>query len=120
MFDLGSKIQVEAYKLNVVLVGYGMFVPYLLLVFHTFLKSAQQLDLERLTSYLKAAQASITDLQDEVEGRLSRAVTMLSNSRDDMGAQLARVSTQLTTLELGAAAKTGGREIARSGGEENR
>jgi len=113
VFDLCSQIQVEAYKLNVVLVGYGMFIPYLLLVFHTFLKSAQQIDLERLTSYLNAAQASITDLQDEVEGRFSRAVTMLSNSRDDMGAQLARVNAQLTSLELGAAAPTG-MEIARS------
>ncbi|HIC68119.1 MAG TPA: hypothetical protein EYO90_01160 [Candidatus Latescibacteria bacterium] len=57
VFDLCAKILVEAYTLNVVLVGYGMFVSYLLLVFRTFLKSAQQIDLERLTSYLNAAQA---------------------------------------------------------------
>ena len=41
VFDLGSKIQLEACKLNVVLVGYGVFVPYLLLGFHTFLKKRE-------------------------------------------------------------------------------
>ncbi len=101
IFDLCSGVQVESLQLNVVLVSYSMFVPYLLLAFQTILKSSHDIDLQKLVAYLDTAQGTIRSLQEELEGRLSRAITMLGNSRDEMRAQLSKINTALTTIQLG-------------------
>jgi len=101
VYDLCTGIQSETFQLNVVLVSYSMFVPYLLLVFQTALKNSQSIDLQKLDAYLQTAQKSITKLQDELDGRFSRAITMMNNSRDDMRAILGKLSGSLTGLQIG-------------------
>ena len=103
-YDLCAGIQADVFQENVVLVGYSMFVPYLLLVFQTVLKTSQNVDLEKLSAYLQVAQDSVRALQEELEGRFSRALTMLGNSRNDMSVHLGKVSSGLTSLQLGAEA----------------
>jgi DNA recombination protein RmuC len=90
--------------MNVVLLSYSMFVPYLLLTVETVLKSSRDVDLQQLMAYLDAAQQTVGALQAEMEGRLSKAITMLSNSRDEMRTMLGRISTGLTALQLGTGA----------------
>jgi DNA recombination protein RmuC len=102
IYDLCSGIQIDAFRLNVVLVSYSMFVPYLLLVFQTILKTAQNIDLQKLDMYLQNAQDGIEALQKELEGRFSRAITMLNNSRNDMSVHLSKISSGLTSLQIGA------------------
>jgi DNA recombination protein RmuC len=65
------------------------------------LKTSRDIDLQKLMAYLDAAQQTVGALQTEMEGRLSKAITMLSNSRDEMRAMLARISTGLAALQLG-------------------
>src|SRR5574341_4029 len=100
IYDLCSGIQADVFQLNVVLVSYSMFVTYLLLVFQTILKTSQNIDLQKLDPYLQSADDSIKALQQELEGRFSRAITMLSNSRDDMGIQLSKLRSGLTSLKI--------------------
>jgi len=38
----------------------------------------------------------------EVDGRLARAITMLSNSRADMGQHLGRITSRLAAVQLHA------------------
>jgi len=95
---------------GVIVLGHSMFIPYLLLVFQTALKTSQTVDLERLGVYLKTAQDSIRGLQEELEGRLSKAITMLDNSRSDMRALLGKVNTGLTGLQASASAPPCGKE----------
>ena len=102
IFDLCTGVQVEVLQMNIVLISYSLFVPYLLLVFQMILKSSQNIDLQRLNSYLESGQANIGELQSELEGRFSRAITMLSNSRDDMRVLLSKVSSGLTSLQIGS------------------
>jgi DNA recombination protein RmuC len=102
VYDLCSGIQSETFQLNVVLVSYSMFVPYLLLVFQTTLKNSQSVDLQKLDAYLNTAQESIKNLQEELDGRLSRAITMMNNSRDDMRAVLGKLNGSLTGLQIGS------------------
>jgi len=87
--------------MNVVLVSYSMFLPYLLLVFQTVLKTSQNIDLEKLDAYLQMAQENVGKLQEELEGRFSRAIAMLNNSRTDMSTFLSKVSSGLTSLQGG-------------------
>jgi DNA recombination protein RmuC len=98
---------------NVVLLSYSMFVPYLLLTIETVLKSCQDIDLHKLASYLDAAKQSLDALQAELEGRLSRGITMLGNSRDEMRVMLGRLGTGLTALQISTQA-TGSPEIAQT------
>ena len=100
VFDLTYSIQPEAFRLNVVLVSYSMFVPYLLLVFQTMLRTSQSVDLQKVEAYLQTVQESTQAIQEELDGRFSRAITMLSNSRDDMRAIISKAGSSLTALQL--------------------
>jgi DNA recombination protein RmuC len=104
IYDLCSGIQTEVFQSSVVLVSYSMFVPYLLLVFQTILKTGQSLDLQKLDAYLQTAQSSIKELQEELDGRFSRAITMLNNSRDVMRAHMSKASSSLTSVQISTAA----------------
>ena len=106
VFDLCSGIQSEVFQLNVVLVSYSMFVPYLLLVFQTILRNSQSIDLQKLDLYLQTTQESMKALQDEIEGRFSRAITMMSNSRDEMRAHISKVNGSLTGLQISTSANS--------------
>jgi DNA recombination protein RmuC len=102
VFDLCTGVQADTLQLNVVLVSYSMFVPYLLLAFQTILKTSRDVDLHKLSSYVETAQQTISDLQEEIEGRLSKAITMLGNSRDGMRVQVSKINTALAAIQLGA------------------
>jgi DNA recombination protein RmuC len=102
VYDACCGIQADVFQMNVVLVSYSMFVPYLLLVFQMVLKTSQNIDLEKLADYTKIAQENINKLQEELEGRFSKAITMLNNSRGDMSTYLSKVSSSLTSLQSGA------------------
>ena len=100
VYELSSGILVDVFRMNVVLISYSMFLPYLLLVFHTILKTSQNISLDKLNAYLETVQSSIKALQDELDGRFSRAITMLDNSRRDMNAHLSKVTSGLAGLRL--------------------
>ncbi len=102
VYDACCGIQADVFQMNVVLVSYSMFVPYLLLVFQMVLKTSQNIDLEKLADYTKTAQENIKKLQEELEGRFSKAITMLNNSRGDMSTYLSKVNSSLTSLQSGA------------------
>jgi hypothetical protein len=50
-------------------------------------------DMQKLDAYVKTVQNSIQAMQDEFDGRLARALTMLANSRDDLRAQIGTSSS---------------------------
>ncbi len=104
VYDLCAGIQADVFQLNVVLISYSLFVPYLLLVFQTMLKAGQSLDMQRLESYLGSVEEGLTALQGEIEGRLSRAIRMLSNSRSEMRTYLSQVRGGLRGLQVNASA----------------
>jgi len=102
VYELCGGIQAEAFASNVVLVGQGLLLPYLLLVFQTVLKSTQAVDVQRLELYVTSCQQAVAGLQEELEGRFSRATTMLENSRREIAGGLARVQGELTSLRRNA------------------
>lgn len=99
-YELCGGIHADVFKLNVVVISYGMFVPYLLLVFQTTLKNSQSVDLQRLEAYLQNVEKEMEALQDELNGRFSKALVMLTNSRDEMSARFGKVNAGLNSLRL--------------------
>lgn len=102
IFDLCSELLPDLLKQSVVLVSYSLFVPYLLLVFHTTTKTLNAVNLKRLDSYLHAVEGSVRALQGELEGRFSKAMVMLDNSRADMSAQLSKLNAGLVAVHIGS------------------
>ncbi len=100
IYDLCCGIQADIFQQNVVLVSYSMLVPYLLLVFQTVLRSSQNIDLHRLEACLDGVEKGIRSVQEELEGRFSRGLTMLGNARDDMSSHLSKASNGITSLRL--------------------
>lgn len=105
VYDLTADAQVVCFEHNVVLVAHSMFIPYLLLVFQTVLKTSQDIDLEKLDAHLRDAEKSAASLQQELEGRFSRAITMLQNSKTDMSSLVSRIDSSLINVHLGAGHK---------------
>jgi DNA recombination protein RmuC len=101
VYDLCTGLQAEVVQMNVVLVSYSMFMPYLLLVFQTVLMTSQDVDIEKLNAYVKATQDAIQHVQDEVDGRLSRTVNQLSNSRDELRLHAGKAATSLVGIQSG-------------------
>jgi DNA recombination protein RmuC len=102
VYELSAGIQGEALASQVVLLGHSLFLPYLLLVFQMALKTAGQMDLQRLDRYLDTCQRSLAEMQEELEGRYARAMTMLGNSRQQMAGSLSQMHGALISLQQSA------------------
>jgi DNA recombination protein RmuC len=104
VFDLCNSVQADALSLGVVVISYSLFLPYLLLVFQTMLRAGQSIDAARLDAYVHTIQESTQAMQEEIEGRYSRSLIMLANSRDDLRAHLSKVTSSMTGLQLNSGA----------------
>lgn len=80
---------------HLVVIGASLLVPYLLLTFHTLMMSAQDVDLERLNVGLQASLGDVASLQEQVQGRISRAIIMLENARNEMSTRLGAMQATL-------------------------
>ncbi len=99
VYDLCWGVQADVFQSNVVLLSHSMFIPYLLLVFQTVLKTSQQIDVQQLDTAVRVAQDGLRLAQEELEGRFARALIMLANSREDLSAHLSRARRSLLNLE---------------------
>lgn len=100
VFEVSGDAQADAFRQKVVLVSYSMFVPYLLVVFQGVLASDHDVDLERLERTLEEADSQLNAMSEEIEGRLSRAMTMLGNSQDALRTQVGRTRSGLGSLHI--------------------
>jgi len=81
---------------RVVVIGQSLLLPYLLLVFQAVLAGARDVDLQRLNAALDSCLDSLEAAQDEVEGRLARALIMFENGRSALSATLADAAAALS------------------------
>ncbi|MGI6376095.1 MAG: DNA recombination protein RmuC [Anaerolineae bacterium] len=90
--------QAELIRERVVVIGQSLLLPYLLLVFQAVLAAARDVDLQRLNAALDSCLDSLGAAQDEVQGRLSRAMVLLENSRSALSANLAEAAAALSSV----------------------
>ena len=102
VYEVCARVQSDVVQWNVALLSYSMVVPYLLLVFQTVLRSAQTVDTQQLDACLRSVEDGVTDMQAELEGRFSRALAMIDNSRGELRAQLGKIAGGLASLRLAA------------------
>ena len=100
VYDLCPGARVDAFAMNVAVISYSMFTPYLLLVYQTALSASQTVDMQKLVSFLGTIQKVTRELHDEIDGRLSRGITMISNSRDEMRVHAGKLGSSALALRI--------------------
>ncbi len=100
VFDLCLEVHVEAFKEGIVLVSYSQALPYLLSLLQVVLRFSAQIDVARLSSALKTIGDALEKMDAEVEGRLSKSLTQLDNSRSELRSQLSRARHGAGSLYL--------------------
>lgn len=102
VYDLCPGARVDAFARDVAIISYRMFVPYLLLVYQTTASAGQTVDMQKLSSFLQSIDKVSRDLLDEIDGRLSRGLTMVENSRDQMRIQAGKLASSVVALKVDA------------------
>jgi len=102
VFELCVEAHVEAFKQGVVIISYTQVVPYLLSLLQVILRFGSQIDTARLSQSLSTIADALEKMDNEVDGRLSRTVTQLQNSREDLKAHLSRARQGVRGLHVEA------------------
>ena len=102
VFDLCVEAHVEAFKQGVVIISYTQVIPYLLSLLQVILRFGTEIDTARLSQSLTTIADALEKMDNEVDGRLSRTITQLGNSREDLKAHLSRARQGVRGLHVEA------------------
>jgi DNA recombination protein RmuC len=102
VFDLCVEAHVEAFKQGVVIISYTQAIPYLLSLLQVVLRFGTEIDTASLSQALATVADALERMDGEVDGRLSRTITQLQNSREDLKAHLSRARQGVRGLSVEA------------------
>jgi DNA recombination protein RmuC len=78
----------DGYRLGVLVVPYSLALPYVLALYRLTIRFGGVVDTDQLASRLRGLEECLRKADEEVEGRLSRSLVQLGNSRDALRDQL--------------------------------
>jgi len=78
----------EGYREGVVVVPYSLALPYVLALYRLTIRFGGVVDTDQLAARLRSLDECLRKTDEEVEGRLSRSLVQLANSRDALRDQL--------------------------------
>ncbi len=99
-YDVCRSSIVEAHKRHVMVVGYGMALPYLLTLYQLHLQFARTLDMERMQSALIDVERHLDVLESILENKLQRAVTMLQNAYGEGKQVSVRIRASVESIQV--------------------
>ncbi len=105
-YDVCRSAIVDANKRHVMVVGYGMALPYLLTLYQLHLQFARTVDMERLQSALIDVERHLDVLESVLENKLQRAVTMLQNAYGEGKQVSARIRASAQSIQVTDASTT--------------
>ena len=91
----------DAYRDGVLIVPYSLALPFALGLFRIAARFSRSLDVDRSGAALLALDAALLRADEELEGRLSRALVQLSNGRDAIRGYLGELRRALASLDPG-------------------
>ena len=111
-YDVCRGAIVEAHKRHVMVVGYGMALPYLLTLYQLHLQFARTVDMEKMQSALIDVERQLDVLEGILENRLQRAVTMLQNAYGESKQVSARIRASAQGIQVTEGSPQGPQEIS--------
>jgi hypothetical protein len=103
VFDLCVEAHVEAFKQGVVIISYTQAIPYLLSLLQVVLRFGTEIDTAQLSQALTTVVDALEKMDNEVDGRLSRTITQLGNSREELKTHLSRARQGVRGLHVESA-----------------
>lgn len=106
VYTAAPEAHADGYREGILVVPYSLALPYVLALYRLTLRFGCAVDTDQLADRLRALNECVRKLDEEVEGRLSRGIVQLENSREALRDHLgeARRSTdrllQTTESEL--------------------
>ncbi|MCX7622878.1 MAG: DNA recombination protein RmuC [Thermomicrobium sp.] len=94
-----QRLHARALERGIVVIAYSMAIPYFLTLLHfalRFLRDEESVRISRVSHQLEQA---LTTIQNELQGRYAKALTMLQNSRDTLAQQAASALGSLKQLQ---------------------
>lgn len=101
VYSVLKRTHAEAHSRSVVIVSYSTALSYLLSVWHLHRSYAREVDTSDMLAHLGDLARTLQSLEGEVEGRLSRGVTMVDNAAGEMRSLLGSARTALRAIERG-------------------
>ena len=99
-YDVCRGAIVDAHKRHVMVVGYGMALPYLLTLYQLHLQFARTVDMEKMQSALIDVERHLDTLESVLENKLQRAVTMLQNAYGEGKQVSARIRASAQSIQV--------------------
>jgi DNA recombination protein RmuC len=104
VFSACRKAPAEAHARGVIVLPYGMLIPYLLTLYHLHLRYASRADAGQTQARLVELARLLDNMERTLEGKLYRASTMLANACAESG-QLVAAMRACVTGALAASAQ---------------
>jgi DNA recombination protein RmuC len=99
-YDVCRGAIVGAHRRHVMVVGYAMALPYLLTLYQLHLQFARTVDMEKLQSALIDVERHLDTLENILENKLQRAVTMLQNAYGEGKQVSARIRASAQSVQV--------------------
>ncbi len=99
-YDVCRGAIVDAHNRHVMVVGYGMALPYLLTLYQLHLQFARTVDMEKMQSALIDVERHLDVLENVLENKLQRAVTMLQNAYGEGKQVSARIRASARSIQV--------------------
>ncbi len=98
VYNLCPSVNITTLKFNVTVISYSLLLPYLLLIVQTNLATAHNIDVAKIGIHLRTVEQILQELSTELEGRYSKGLTMLTNSRETMQRHLGKANSALVSI----------------------
>lgn len=99
---IAAEVQSEAWRDGVLVVPYSLALPYVLALYRLALRLGAAADADRRLERLRTIEEALRAMDEEVEGRLSRGLVQVQNSRDALRGRLAEAQSAASALLRGA------------------
>jgi DNA recombination protein RmuC len=90
VYQAAPEVHGEGYREGVLVVPYSLALPYLLSLYRLTVRFGTALDPDQLLSHARSLEDCLRTIGEEVEGRLSRGLVQVQNSRDQVRDSLAQ------------------------------
>src|SRR4029077_12022286 len=102
-YDVCRGAIVNAHSRHVMVVGYGMALPYLLTLYQLHLQFARTVDMEKLQSALIDIERQVDVLEGILDNRVQRSLTVLQNAYTEGKQASARIRASAQGVQIAEA-----------------
>jgi hypothetical protein len=82
VYEAAAEAHGEGYRLGVLVVPYSLALPYVLALYRLTVRFGCAVDTDQLVDRIRGLEETLRQLDEEVEGRLSRGLVQVGNARD--------------------------------------